>query len=172
MFKNIGSKIKNLAIVNTVIGFVLSFVYFICIGIHILLEGIIILIIGCLLSWIGSFLLYGFGELIEKNTEIANNSKKQADELNILNNNLAKLLNNTDTKTNVDIKDNVVNTTLKLNNKNENYIGKYVNHKKYGKGMITSYNEKQVKIVFLNHKNADICCDINTIINNEDITIL
>ena len=34
-----------------------------------------IIIVGCLGSWIGSFSTYGFGELIEKTTEIAESAK-------------------------------------------------------------------------------------------------
>jgi hypothetical protein len=34
------------------------------------------MVVGGLASWIGSFFTYGFGELIEKTTEIANNTSK------------------------------------------------------------------------------------------------
>lgn len=37
--------------------------------------GLVVIIVGCLGSWIGSFFTYGFGELIEKTTEIAENTK-------------------------------------------------------------------------------------------------
>ena len=37
--------------------------------------GILVIAIGSLFSWVGSFCLYGFGELIEKTTEIAENTR-------------------------------------------------------------------------------------------------
>ena len=74
MFENIGGKIKTLAIVCTIIGIVIS----IAVGILYGAEedfgaGLLIIILGCLSSWLGSFLLYGFGELIENTTEIRKN---------------------------------------------------------------------------------------------------
>ena len=73
MFDNIGKKIKTLAIVFTIIGMVVS----ISVGVFSLEAnagaGLLIIIFGCLSSWIGSFLLYGFGELIENTTEIRKN---------------------------------------------------------------------------------------------------
>ena len=72
MFNNIARKIKNLSKVLTFIGIIGSIIT----GTAIALDGefgallgIGIIIIGCLMSWIGSFLLYGFGQLIE-NTDI------------------------------------------------------------------------------------------------------
>ena len=79
MFENIGSKIKALAKVICWVGIILSLI----IGIIMLASsgdvgsgvGLIVIIVGCLGSWIGSFFTYGFGELIEKTTEIAENTK-------------------------------------------------------------------------------------------------
>ena len=76
MFDNISEKIKNLATVLTVLGFIASFIACIAlismeqVGAGLLTGGL-----GCLFSWISSFILYGFGELIEKATEIAQNTK-------------------------------------------------------------------------------------------------
>ena len=79
MFENIGSKIKALAKVICWVGIILSLI----IGIIMLASGgdvgsgvgLVVIIVGCLGSWIGSFFTYGFGELIEKTTEIAENTK-------------------------------------------------------------------------------------------------
>lgn len=75
MFDNIGGKIKILAKVLCwvgIIGFVLSAIYvWVTIGRYGVGLGFALFIIGPLVSWISSFLLYGFGELIETNCEIA-----------------------------------------------------------------------------------------------------
>lgn len=75
MFNNIGGKIKVLAQVVCWIGIVL----FVIVGLALILQvsilvGCLTIIVGCFVSWIGSFFTYGFGELIEKTTEIANNT--------------------------------------------------------------------------------------------------
>ena len=79
MFNNIGKKIKTVAQLVTYIGITL----FIIIGIVVAAFGlenddplgivwcIIIILIGGLISWLMSFILYGFGELIDKTTDIA-----------------------------------------------------------------------------------------------------
>lgn len=69
MFDNIGGKIKTLASAMALIGIILSFVIgFVIFGIDddMIPVGVVIIVVGSLISWIGSFLLYGFGELIEK----------------------------------------------------------------------------------------------------------
>ena len=76
-FRNIGLKIKILALIILFLGIFTSFT---C-GIIIIIEntisqGVFIIIIGFVASWLSTFLMYGFGELIDKTTEIANNTKK------------------------------------------------------------------------------------------------
>ena len=79
MYNNIGQKIKHFAMTLFVIGTVCS----ILMGSYIVIfsdldmaaVGILVVIIGSFLSWVSTFLLYGFGELIEKATEIADNTK-------------------------------------------------------------------------------------------------
>lgn len=66
MFDNIGGKIKALAKVLCWIDIVASII----VGIVLVIEdftfaGILMLTLGPLFSWIGSFVLYGFGQLIE-----------------------------------------------------------------------------------------------------------
>ncbi len=85
MFDNIGGKIKVLAKVLCwigIIGFViLAFVMF-DIGskyysnVTERILGWVFLIGGPLISWIISFFIYGFGELIEKATQIEINTRK------------------------------------------------------------------------------------------------
>lgn len=80
MFGNIGGKIKGLATAISVIGIGVSVI---C-GIIMIIAGgatgdsgvtigmgFAVMIIGSLLSWVGSFFAYGFGELIENTTVIA-----------------------------------------------------------------------------------------------------
>ena len=79
MFNNIGKKIKKLATITTKIGF---FIFILCAIIlcteKMVALGILIGLVGCLSSWISSFLLYGFGELIDNTQEIAKNTKRMA----------------------------------------------------------------------------------------------
>jgi len=73
MFSNIGGKIKRLATAICAVGIgvsVLCGMIIIASG-AMLGMGFAILIGGSLLSWIGSFFAYGFGELIENTTVIA-----------------------------------------------------------------------------------------------------
>lgn len=80
MFTNIGGKIKKLTEIICIIGILSSFIggmSLITIGLNSyhgegqVAIGIAVLIVGSLLSWIGSFFAYGFGELIENTTIIA-----------------------------------------------------------------------------------------------------
>ncbi len=79
MFSNIGRKIKKLAslvawlgIIGSIISGAITF-YELYNGYYtedFAWIGIIVAIVGAVASWIGSFLLYGFGELIEQTSEI------------------------------------------------------------------------------------------------------
>lgn len=74
MFNNIGNKIKTYAEVVSWIGIIASIITGIVIMITIatfeaIFLGLLICIIGSLACWISSFVLYGFGQLIE-NTDI------------------------------------------------------------------------------------------------------
>ncbi len=86
MFENIGGKIKTLAKVLCWVGIIFSVLVAIILfieanegsyrteGLYIRL-GCIFLIIGPLVSWINSFFMYGFGELIERTTEVSLNTR-------------------------------------------------------------------------------------------------
>ena len=80
MFGNIGGKIKTLAQVVTWIGIIGSVIYGFVLGIYedLIFEGFIMALLGSLISWVSSFVLYGFGQLIEntdKLVELAKNKK-------------------------------------------------------------------------------------------------
>lgn len=92
MYNNIGKKIKTLAKVLAWLGIAVSVIAGIAIiagggamssygssynmGGSAAVAGITTIIFGALGSWVSSFMLYGFGELIEKTTEIAKNTEK------------------------------------------------------------------------------------------------
>ncbi len=73
MFNNIGGKIKVLAMVICWTGIILNVCFSIFLFVsgfrvnntYLLLVSALVLVLGPLFSWIGSFLLYGFGELVE-----------------------------------------------------------------------------------------------------------
>lgn len=92
MFDNIGGKIKGLAkficwagIIISIIGGIViiasssqSYGYYY--GRHIdgsmVATGIVVMVVGSLCSWIGSFVLYGFGELVENSEILVRTAKK------------------------------------------------------------------------------------------------
>lgn len=79
MYTNIGGKIKMLAKIVCFLGIIGSLIYGICVfATYYWMRGtgIAIMLGGPLLSWIGSFFTYGFGELIEKTTVIAEAAAK------------------------------------------------------------------------------------------------
>ena len=81
MFDNIGSKIKELAKIVCWIGIAVSVI----IGIALLwtdgLAGILTAVFGSLFSWVGSFVLYGFGQLVENSdTLVARSAGDATDE--------------------------------------------------------------------------------------------
>ena len=78
MFDNIGSKIKTLAKVVCWIGIIGSIIAGIAmiatLGEVGVLSGPLTIVLGALLSQVGSFVLYGFGEMVENSdirTELA-----------------------------------------------------------------------------------------------------
>lgn len=89
MFKNIGGKIQKLAVIFTVIGFILSILSGVALilggivatgysrsdeGWILMLIGIGVIIFGCLMSWISSFVLYAYGSMAKNLSIIAQNS--------------------------------------------------------------------------------------------------
>ena len=91
MFTNIGGKIKELAKVICSVGIAISVVAGIVMigfgsssynGDAMVYMGFAVMIVGSLFSWIGSLFAYGFGELIENTTVIAELAAKADAEKN------------------------------------------------------------------------------------------
>ena len=75
MYENIGGKIKGLASVLFVVGLIGA----IFAGALLLIDeqvalGLLTIIGGPIICWVSSWFLYGFGELIDKASEIARNT--------------------------------------------------------------------------------------------------
>ena len=94
-FNNIGGKIKGLALVMFWVGVIGSFLAsLVCMMVgyttqsfsHVemvlayWLLSVVIFFGGMLASWVGCFFTYGFGELIVKTTEIAENTRPDAED--------------------------------------------------------------------------------------------
>ena len=78
MFSNIGGKIKTTAAVCCWIVIIASVISGIAMMANdMVAEGLIVIVVGALSGWISSFGLYGFGELIENSSIIANLMAKQ-----------------------------------------------------------------------------------------------
>ena len=76
IYDNIGGKIKGLAKST----FIVEAVAAVITGIAVLIStdillGLIILVVGPIVAWVSSWLLYGFGELIDKASDIADNTR-------------------------------------------------------------------------------------------------
>ncbi len=91
---NIGGEIKTLAVVICIVGIIISVACSICMynnstrfyGMSFdeaAAISIAIIIAGPLLSWVGALFVYGFGELIEKTTIIADHVTKPEKEKDI-----------------------------------------------------------------------------------------
>lgn len=92
MFDNIGSKIKSLARIITWIGIIGSVIlgiiqisngsrYSSYGGSPLIWSGLGTIVIGSLAAWISSFILYGFGELIENSARIADQNDQIVSQL-------------------------------------------------------------------------------------------
>lgn len=87
MFKHVGRKIKKLVKILCKIGFVLDgiggLVLIIALGGSIgfagVLLGLLITALAFLLTWISCFFSYGFGELVENSTAMAEQMEKTSD---------------------------------------------------------------------------------------------
>lgn len=84
LYENIGGKIKNLAkwiFVIEAIGTVITGVVLLCIDEDLILYGLLTLICGPIVAYIGSWILYAFGELVEKMVGNESNTKKILEKL-------------------------------------------------------------------------------------------
>ena len=78
MYDNIGGKIKGLAkasfIISTIAEVITGFVY--CsIDEDLILYGLLFMFVAPIISWVSSWVLYGFGELIDTACEIEQNTR-------------------------------------------------------------------------------------------------
>ena len=79
MFDHIGQRIKTLAVVITVIGMIVSVIA----GCDYIFNksrriyGLIIIVGGIIASWASTFILYGFGEIIDKLCDISQSLNEQ-----------------------------------------------------------------------------------------------
>jgi hypothetical protein len=80
MYTNIGKKIKSLAVVICIVFIVLS----VLIGLvamayddKLIPIALLAIIAAALISWLSSFVLYGFGELVENSAKIAAQKEPQ-----------------------------------------------------------------------------------------------
>ncbi len=77
MYDNIGSKIKGLAKITFYVEAIAAVIG----GISLMAEdeelaamGFLLMIVGPLVAWVSTWLIYGFGELIDKTCDIAQNT--------------------------------------------------------------------------------------------------
>ena len=73
MFENIGKKIKTYAEFMTWVGIISSVIIGFVLMSSNFFVGFLVIILGSILSWISSFVLYGFGELVDQTSRIADN---------------------------------------------------------------------------------------------------
>ena len=74
-YENIGNKIKGLAQMAFVVGAIAAVITGIALMAtdeDLILYGLLVLIVGPIIAWVSSWLLYGFGQLIE-NTDKEDN---------------------------------------------------------------------------------------------------
>ena len=77
-YHDIGKKIKGLAKITFIVESIASVIIGICTLIEMdfdSLAPIAIIICGPFVAWVGSWLLYGFGEIIDKLSEIEKNTR-------------------------------------------------------------------------------------------------
>ena len=89
MYDNIGGKIKGLAKAT----FIVEAIAAVITGIALMVDdedmipfGLILLIAGPAIAWASSWLLYGFGELIDRVCEIAKNTRTSQNTSTVANN--------------------------------------------------------------------------------------
>jgi len=118
MYKNIGGKIKILAqtvaiieiIVCIIVGFIQIF------DVKEVGLGIGILIIGSLIAWISSFVLYGFGQLVENSDKVVNIQEKMYNKDNFNKEKTEEYLEKIAESVNVKDDNIKTNTKIKLSN--------------------------------------------------------
>ena len=80
MYDNIGGKIKSCAMWFFLLGAVIALITGVAIMIAAentgaIFIGLLVMIVGPIVAWVSSWLLYGFGELIDKACDIERNTR-------------------------------------------------------------------------------------------------
>lgn len=78
MYDNIGGKIKGLAkaiFITETISAVISGIALMASDEDMIPVGLLVMVVGPLVAWVSSWLLYGFGELIDKACDIERNTR-------------------------------------------------------------------------------------------------
>lgn len=75
MFENIGKKLKTLAKIGCALGIVGAILSVLSCFVSGNFSGLLIAVLMVLIPWVGGFGLYGFGELIEQNDKIIQNTR-------------------------------------------------------------------------------------------------
>lgn len=84
LYENIGGKIKNWAkwiFIVEVIAAVITGIALIVDDGDENLVGVLVMFVGPIVAWIGSWILYAFGELVEKTSENESNTKQILEKL-------------------------------------------------------------------------------------------
>lgn len=84
LYGNIGGKIKTLAVIFCVLGVlfsVISGIFTIVVDASTIsvVKGILVILVGAVLSWIGSFVLYGFGQMVENSDKLVALKQQEID---------------------------------------------------------------------------------------------
>lgn len=77
MYDNIGGKIKGLAkaiFIVEAIAVVITGIALMAFDGDMIPLGLLVMVVGPLVAWVSSWLLYGFGELVDKTCDIARNT--------------------------------------------------------------------------------------------------
>ena len=78
MYNNIGGKIKGLAkasFIVAAIAAVITGIALMATDEDLILYGLLVMVVGPIVAWVSSWLLYGFGELIDKASDIERNTR-------------------------------------------------------------------------------------------------
>ena len=85
LYENIGSKIKNWAkwiFIIEAIGAIITGLVLLFTDEDLILYGFLTLVCGPIVAWVSSWILYGFGELVEKTVDNENNTRQILKKLN------------------------------------------------------------------------------------------
>ena len=90
MYDNIGGKIKGLAKATFIVEAIAAAITGISLMVveeDLIPVGLLVMLVGPIVAWVSSWLLYGFGELIDKTSKIEENTRRNGND-NILGENV------------------------------------------------------------------------------------